>query len=77
MLDTFWFYSRSACGFGAVSQAAQVTGGATFVWTSRALDSTLLILDQMPPAPAAYAGWNPSPITEAEDILAVHHPGAT
>ena len=76
-LDTFWFYARTGCGVGTVSQATQITGGAGFVWTSKLLDSSLLELKEMPPAGAGYAGWNSAPITSSTWMLAVHHPRAT
>jgi hypothetical protein len=73
-LDTYWFYSRTGCGTGTISPATQVTGGATFVFQSAALDSALLVLNQIPPAPAVWAGWDPTPITTNTLMLAVHHP---
>jgi hypothetical protein len=73
-LDTFWFFSRAGCGFGTVSPATQVTGGATFISTSRQFDTALLVLDQLPPPAASYTGWNAASITTTTAMLAVHHP---
>jgi len=75
-LDTIWFYSRTACGYGSPSTSAQVTGGSVTLWSSQALDSELLGLKQMPPAGAAYAGWNAKTMSVSEPILATHHPRA-
>lgn len=73
-LDTYWFYSRSNCGYGSVSPATQVTGGARIEWSSRAVDSALLELRQTPPYPASYAGWDAATVPVYEGILAIHHP---
>lgn len=73
-LDTYWFFSRTNCGFGTVSPATQVTGGAQILWASKALDSALLELSQMPPSQASYTGWNASPVSIPELMLAIHHP---
>lgn len=73
-LDVFWFFSRTGCGTGTISPAVQTTGGAQFVWSSKALDSAVLVLNQLPPAGVSYTGWNGNPITAQTLMLAVHHP---
>jgi len=73
-LDTFWFYSRTNCGFGAVSPAVQGTGGADVLWSSKLLDSALLELAEMPPTGASYAGWNAASVPFPTTMLAIHHP---
>ncbi|MET0885358.1 MAG: hypothetical protein ABWX92_02815 [Mycetocola sp.] len=73
-LDTLWFFARTACGLGTYNPAAQVTGGAKFLFASRALDSALLALSEMPPAQASYAGWNANPAIQDTLMLALHHP---
>jgi hypothetical protein len=73
-LDTLWFFSRTGCGVGTISPAVQVTGGAQILWSSKPLDSALLVLNQLPPPQASYTGWNGNPITSPTIMLAIHHP---
>jgi lysyl endopeptidase len=71
-----WFYSRTNCGVGAPSPATQVAGGAITLWRSAALDSALMVLNQLPPPNVSYAGWDASEITSSTEALAIHHPRA-
>jgi hypothetical protein len=74
-LTTIWFYNRTACQSGPQNPAlAQVAGGATSIFGSATLDTALVLLNQMPPPPATYLGWDASTMQPGTPILAIHHP---
>jgi len=73
-LTTIWFFSRTGCGFGLPSLGTQVTGGGVILWRSGTLDGALVLLNQLPPPQASYAGWDANPVTTRTLSLAIHHP---
>ena len=74
-LTTFWFFSRNNCQSGPPSATTtQVAGGAVGIFGNAALDSALVVLNQMPPTQATYTGWDASTMQSGTTILAIHHP---
>lgn len=74
-LQTFWFYRASACGSGVLSGLNRtVVGGASLLYTSSSTDTTLLKLNNAPPAGVTYAGWSPAVPAVGTAIGGVHHP---
>jgi hypothetical protein len=74
-LTTLYFFSRPVCGSTALANYVQVVSTGTTLWHSLLLDSALLKIDQLPPSPASYEGWNANDNIDIGDyLLAVHHP---
>jgi hypothetical protein len=73
-LTTIWFFNRVACRSGLPSPGTQVAGGAISIFGSATLDAALVLLNQVPPPPATYTGWDASTMQPGTAILAIHHP---
>ena len=73
-LNTFWNYEATACGNLTSSITTQVSGGATYLYSSHLTDGMLVRLNNAPPANAYFAGWNAAPVADASSVLAIHHP---
>jgi hypothetical protein len=74
-LTTLWFYESVSCASSLPNPGAeQLTGGAELIVTNPALDSTLLRLNDSPPAAAVYAGWNNAPLQSNAPVFSISHP---
>jgi hypothetical protein len=74
-LTTLWFYEALSCNSNVASPASeQLAGGAELVVANPALDSTLLRLNEAPPAAAVYAGWNSAPMQPNAPVFSISHP---
>lgn len=72
-----WFYESTTCGAGAASVNPNVvnqSGGAQLTFTNQFVDSTLLTLNQSPPAGAVFSAWNATPLAPNTSIVAISHP---
>lgn len=72
---TLWFYESGSCGGGALA-AQQLGGGARLLVADPTLDGALLMLNEMPPEGAVYAGWDSLPPRAGDAIAGIHHPGS-
>ncbi len=72
---TLWFYQTSSCGAAKSDGGVQQSGGARLLFADEVLDGALLRLDEAPPAGAAFAGWDSSPLDAGAAITGIHHPG--
>lgn len=76
-LATYWFYRSSNCNSTTVDSAMQVRrAGATLLYNSAATDTSFMLLNEMPPAGATYAGWDTSLVGPNVPVVGVHHPSA-
>lgn len=73
-LTTFWNYEATACGGLTSSTTTQVTGGATYLYSTNVTDGMLLRLNGTPPASAYFAGWIAAPVPVGTTVYAIHHP---
>lgn len=73
-LTTIWNYETTGCGNLVQTATTQVTGGATYLYSSHLTDGMLLRLNNAPPAGAYFAGWNAKPLVAGDAITAIHHP---
>ena len=74
-IATIWFYEDIDCDSGVANpNSVQVNGGAQIVFTNYNVDSTLLLLNRVPPAGAVYSGWNPARLTAGAPIVSISHP---
>lgn len=75
-LITYWFFHAASCN-SANSPASgyrTLRGGARLLTTNATYDTTLLQLNNQPPAGAVYAGSYWGGIGPGVDVLGVHHP---
>ncbi len=73
-LNTVWNYEATACDNFTSSVIAQVSGGATYLYSDHLTDGMLLRLNNAAPANAYFAGWNAAPLANGSSVLAIHHP---
>ncbi len=73
-LITIWNYETTGCGNLVQTTTTQVTGGATYLYSSHLTDGMLLRLNNPPPAGAFFAGWNAKPLNANDAITGIHHP---
>ena len=73
-LNTIWNYDATACGNLTSSITTQISGGATYLYSSNLTDGMLVRLNNAPPANAYFAGWNAAPVADGSSVLAIHHP---
>ncbi len=73
-VTSLWFYEAPVCGGAASGAQQQVAGGAQLLFTNYMVDSTLLRLNNNPPAGAVYAGWNAAKLNAGEVITSISHP---
>jgi len=73
-VTTFWFYEGNTCADPTLNPGyVQQAGGTQLVFTNHNADSTLL-LGQIPPAGAVYAGWNAARVLDGEAVVSISHP---
>lgn len=74
-LATFWFYEAPACGAdGLTARAVQLSGGSRILHHDSQLDMSLVRLNEPAPAGAAFAAWDPAPLTVGTTATILHHP---
>lgn len=73
-LNTFWNYEATTCGGLTSTPQTQLSGGATYLYSTNNTDGMLLRLNSAAPAVAYFAGWNATPLTSGTDVLGLHHP---
>jgi hypothetical protein len=76
-LQTDWFYRSPSCDSRTLSSAtSKRVGGADLRFTSSAMDTTLLVLRDTPPAGVYFAGWDASNASAAvgTQVVGIHHP---
>ena len=74
-LTTLWGFEASACNSGAARSGwSQLTGGATYIYSSVTTDVLFLRLNGAPPAGSYYSGWDANPVPGGAALVALHHP---
>ncbi len=75
-LQTTWFYRASSCGSSVPSSNAAIrNGGASLLYATATTDTTLLKLNEMPPAGVTMAGWDARNTAQTGTaIYGLHHP---
>lgn len=71
-MDFFWLYRESSCGADD-AEWTQVSGGAELLVGRTELDTTLVRMNQLPPAGITMAGWLVEPFTANAPIAGIHH----
>lgn len=74
-LQTAWFYKKTACNSTTSTAPVWRRGGAKLVFTKAESDTSLLVLNDAPPAGVLYQGWSSRLPTVGMSIGGVHHPG--
>ena len=74
-LQTDWFYRAPACNSRTLSSSTtKRVNGAALLYASDSTDTTLLKLNDTPPAGAFFAGWDASPQSLGISVVGLHHP---
>ena len=73
-LVSFWRFEAPTCGAKNAADYVQVSGGARLLHANSATDVSLLMLNQLAPVGAYFAGWDPNPPSAGESGIALHHP---
>ena len=74
-LETSWFYRTPSCNSRTLSSANRVLrNGATLLYATADYDSTLLRLNDAPPAGAVFAGWTSQTVAGGTSMVGIHHP---
>ncbi|HXN15423.1 MAG TPA: serine protease, partial [Usitatibacter sp.] len=75
-ISTMWFYESTTCGTEGVLNPGfvQISGGMQLVFTNYNVDSTLLLMNQTPPAGAVYSAWNPARLASGNPVVSISHP---
>lgn len=74
-LSTWWLYRSASCN-ATSGTYQQVSGGASLKYTAYNTDSTLLLMNNAPPAGTLFSGWNASPQALNTTLTGIHHPQA-
>lgn len=75
-LQTRWFYRSDICNSGVPgANSARSSAGATLLFATATTDSSLLRLNEMPPAGVTMAGWHATePLLTSTLVYGLHHP---
>jgi lysyl endopeptidase len=74
-LQTDWFYRAPTCNSRTLSSAtSKRVGGAALLYATDSTDTTLLRLNDAPPAGAFFAGWDASAQSAGASVVGLHHP---
>lgn len=73
-LNTYWFYESSVCGNDTAPNMRQLVAGASLLVTDSATDTTLLRLNENPPAGVTLSGFDANPVAPAIAAIGLHHP---
>ncbi|MEZ5447819.1 MAG: trypsin-like serine protease [Thiolinea sp.] len=71
-MDFYWFYRESSCGSNDASWT-HTGGGAELLATAPELDSTLVRLNNPPPAGVLLSGWILDSLQTDQAIYGIHH----
>jgi lysyl endopeptidase len=74
-LSTFWLYRSDSCN-ATSGTYQQVSGGSVLMHTAYDTDSTLLLMNNAPPAGTLFSGWDASPQALNTALTGIHHPKA-
>ncbi|SDU38521.1 trypsin-like serine protease [Halopseudomonas salegens] len=74
-LQTFWFYRSTTCNSDNLSNLSRtLTGGSTLLYTASSTDTTLLRLNNTPPAGVNFLGWTNALPGSGQELGSLHHP---
>lgn len=74
-LQTDWFYRAPVCNSRTLSSTTtKRLNGAVLLYAADTTDTTLLKLNDTPPAGAFFAGWDASAQVPGMDVVGLHHP---
>jgi lysyl endopeptidase len=74
-LSTWWLYRSASCN-ATSGTYQQVSGGSVLKYTAYNTDSTLLLMNNAPPAGTLFSGWDASPQALNTALTGIHHPQA-
>lgn len=71
-MDFFWSDQESSCGADDANPV-QVSGGAVLLHSESGLDSTLVKMNNSPPADTLMSGWSLEPLASPDAVAGIHH----
>ena len=72
-VESLWFFEQTSCN-GTNSPGTRVSGGMQLVFTNFNADSTLMLMNQPPPANATYAPLNTGLVADNTPLVSLSHP---
>ncbi|HEY4997577.1 MAG TPA: serine protease, partial [Usitatibacter sp.] len=73
-LETWWFYTATACNSGVAQTPRRLSLGATLLMANFDTDFTLLQLNESAPGGAFFLGWDGNPLAGGQSVFGIHHP---
>jgi lysyl endopeptidase len=74
-ISSLWFNEESTCNSAIPSPSrVQLTGGMSLTFTNFNVDSTLLLMNSVPPGGALYAPLNPALLDPGQNVVSISHP---
>ena len=74
-LISYWLYRASSCHSGALSGGSQsISGGAALLYANAGTDTSVMQLNNAPPAGVLFAGWDSNMPSLSTAITGIHHP---
>jgi lysyl endopeptidase len=73
-VQSLWFYETTSCADTTNTAGTSVAGGMRLVFTNFNVDSTLMLMNQPPPANAAYAPLNAALLGDGTSVVSLSHP---
>lgn len=71
-MDFFWLDRESSCGADNANPV-QVSGGAVLLHSQDSLDSTLVRINNAPPAGTLMSGWSLEAMQDQDSLSGIHH----
>ena len=71
-MDFFWFFRESSCGANDATPI-QISGGATLLVNRGELDTTLVRMNNAPPAGVTMSGWLLESFQNNDTVTGIHH----
>jgi hypothetical protein len=76
-LETWWFYTSTACNSGQAQSPTRLNSGATLLMANFDTDFTLLRLAEPAPGGTFFLGWDGNAIPPGQSVFGLHNPDGT
>ncbi|MBT5826497.1 MAG: DUF4214 domain-containing protein [Gammaproteobacteria bacterium] len=73
-LTTYWFYTSTSCNSPSINDYKIINSGGSLLYTNSTVDTTMLELNENPPAGVWFAGWSANSVGLNENVTGIHHP---
>jgi hypothetical protein len=77
-MNFIWLFANTSCGSNdALKRAVYTSGGGQLLVTEKAVDTTLIHLNERPPFGTYFAGWSAKPLKYNESVETIGHVAIT